>query len=380
MAAACQTAEILLKAGADANVVGGVPTNPALRVHALDLAAREHHPAYLLAMSGVDASHRLANVSPDLLGGTVLHLASRYALEAVRELLSRGADVNVLDERGYSPLMVALDELSLFNTDLFDAGAFRFGCFGTAEELEKIVACLVEEGASVTHTTKGGQTPLHLAARTGRKGLLELLLSRGALVDACAADGTTPLFAVYTRRLAENVDDSEEAGALETMRYLKASGAKPQVRLKNGRTVLHAAAASKSSRIWFEEGLAEGVTVDVLDEDGNTPLHVAAEVLNGAAVVSLLELGANPWVRNLDEKLPYDLALSNMEGYSTSKERRRKAFRMALKMLKPLESAPRETVSITVNVVSDGSKSGEDMAKRIVSSIVSEQLQRDDQP
>ena len=65
-----------------------------------------------------------------------------------------------------------------------------------------------------------GRTPLHFAAREGHKKIVELLIDKGADMNAKANDGTTPL---------DMADDKETADLLrkhggKTRKELKAEG------------------------------------------------------------------------------------------------------------------------------------------------------------
>jgi ankyrin repeat protein len=52
---------------------------------------------------------------------------------------------------------------------------------------------LLDAGADVTLRNNSGQTPLHLAAREGKKHDIELLIREGADIHASDDDGQTPL-------------------------------------------------------------------------------------------------------------------------------------------------------------------------------------------
>jgi ankyrin repeat protein len=105
---------------------------------------------------------RGANVDArDFMGYTALHLASEKCSEkVVRFLLSEGgADVNAVDDDGYTPL--------------HDASIYPHEAMAT-------IRLLLDKGARVNAKNVHGETPLHLACEEGRKGAAELLVARGA--------------------------------------------------------------------------------------------------------------------------------------------------------------------------------------------------------
>jgi len=61
---------------------------------------------------------------------------------------------------------------------------------GRTEDVEK----LLEEGADIQVTDHGGSSALHIAAHVGALETVEMLLNRGALVNAQSMDGRTPLY------------------------------------------------------------------------------------------------------------------------------------------------------------------------------------------
>jgi hypothetical protein len=135
-------------------------------------------------------------------------------IEAVKQHLAAGADVNAKDDWGKTPLYVA----ALGGLIQLNATAARIGTTAATQEeasgilnwmldgLEKhkeIAELLIAKGAEVNAKDKYGRTPLHWAAKYGRKEIIELLLTNGADVNAIAdvnrqnQFGKTPLDAAH---------------------------------------------------------------------------------------------------------------------------------------------------------------------------------------
>lgn len=91
--------------------------------------------------------------------------------------------------------------------------------------LDRLAAALADRGAALGAKTRdlilqnavvqpGGQTPLHLAARSGEAGVVELLLARGADPSAPDVDGVSPAVAAALRgrgALAERLARAAQA-------------------------------------------------------------------------------------------------------------------------------------------------------------------------
>jgi ankyrin repeat protein len=98
-------------------------------------------------------------------------------LPEIRRLLSVGADVNVRDSSGNTPLHWA-------------SGHGNF----------PVVTELVEHGADIEAKDNGGDTPLHWASWNGRVAIVQALLSSGANIFAANNIGGLPIYyAVYMR-------------------------------------------------------------------------------------------------------------------------------------------------------------------------------------
>lgn len=94
----------------------------------------------------------------------------------LRLLLDYGAPVDVKDEKGRTPL--------------------HSWCYKGEERGGSValLKALLDSGADVNAQAKAGHTPLHYAAMYGRDEFLNLLLSRGAQLEARKyGDGYTPL-------------------------------------------------------------------------------------------------------------------------------------------------------------------------------------------
>ena len=112
-------------------------------------------------------------------GGTPLHNAvMSNSLDVVKFLISRGADVNRKGgAAGWTPLHRAV--------------------IARNEQSAEIVPYLISQGADVTATTRGGETPLHLAAGQSNPitgpYICQFLITNKANVNARGQAGRTPM-------------------------------------------------------------------------------------------------------------------------------------------------------------------------------------------
>ena len=123
-------------------------------------------------------------------------------IEAVKQHLAVGTDVNTKDKIGFSPLHWAV----------------RKG-------QKEIVELLIAEGANVNAQDKIGMTPLHGAASDSNKEIADLLIAGGANVNGKTNRGRTPLEMAFTSmRGSAAVDDMHD--------LLRKHGAKTAEELK----------------------------------------------------------------------------------------------------------------------------------------------------
>ena len=102
-------------------------------------------------------------------------------VEAVKQHLAAGTNVNAKSRNGKTPLLLAANR-----------------------DHKEIVELLIAKGADVNVKDKVGWTPLHDAVGQGHKEIAELLIAKGADVNAKRSDGGwTPLHFVATKEIAE---------------------------------------------------------------------------------------------------------------------------------------------------------------------------------
>ncbi len=169
--------------------------------------------------------------------------ADTKQLEIVKLLIEAGANVNTHDIYQDSPLSLALqypseDELSMVTPDGFVTQEAHPVSHDPEVQLQ-IVRLLLDAGAKVDprkatrHVTRGAyygfKPPLSHAVEAGSMALVELLLERGADVNATDYFLWTPLM------------EAASAGHIEIARRLLAAGADVHARDENEHTALQIA-------------------------------------------------------------------------------------------------------------------------------------------
>ena len=253
----------------------------------------------------------------DLNWRTPLHYATFGSDEIVELLLANGADVNPKDRGGQTPLDLAIQQKKPETAALLRKHEGKSGAndsihiatsIGNIEAVKQHIA----GGSNVNAMDKYGWTPLHEAARFGQKEVSELLITNGADLNARNDDGVTPLDNAIMHKQTEitdllrqhggktgdwlNADDSihnaASAGHIEAVKQHLAAGADVNAEHSVGWTPLHLAAIYDHKET-AELIIANGADVNAKNDGGFTPLHAAA--LNGHKEIAelLIEKGAN---------------------------------------------------------------------------------------
>jgi len=166
----------------------------------------------------------------------------------VKIWLAKGVDVNALDQRGETPLMMAVrsDDHPLVVSALLEGGAksyLRNPHGETALMLaafhgrDKSVAALLERGTDIGEANRMGWTPLIYAAFAGHAAIAAQLLAYGAPADSAAGNGMTALMlaarnghiAMVELLLAKGADRSLKNSAGTDARQLALSAGNTQI-------------------------------------------------------------------------------------------------------------------------------------------------------
>jgi ankyrin repeat protein len=166
---------------------------------------------------------------------------------------------------------------------------------------------LLESGADISATDSEGNEPLHEAALSNRgsDAVCELLVAHGANVNAVNNRGNTPLLQALSwddvvnplyLPVLWNLESRMEyrSDKIAVVKQLLKGGSDTKVVNKHRQTPLHFAAGDqKDNPALCEVSLRHKAKIDVVDEDGNQPLHIAC--LNGhlETVKLMVSHGAN---------------------------------------------------------------------------------------
>jgi len=146
--------------------------------------------------------------------------------DAVSRMLAAGLDPNQLDPRGQPALILALQGESLKVAKvLWDAKGIDIDVRNRVGETPLMMAALKAEvdaaSALVAHgaaVRKDGWSPLHYAATGGSAAIVNMLLAKGAALEARSPNGTTPLMMAARYGNEEAVDALLAAGADRTLK------------------------------------------------------------------------------------------------------------------------------------------------------------------
>jgi ankyrin repeat protein len=227
-----------------------------------------------------------ANVLRVTREGRTEHLAVANAL------LDAGANVNAMDWYGEAPLWATVD---LRNLEL-GPGDKRTG---VRDEALALIGRLLDAGANPNARTKEfpperryittvvgsvawvdltGQTPFLRAAAAGDLDTMRVLLAHGADPNIATAAGTTPLMvAAGVNWAVGETSDEGPAALLEAVKLTRSLGNDVNAVNSMGIAAIHGA-ANRGANDVIEYLAANGARLDVPDKQGRTPLDWAAGV------------------------------------------------------------------------------------------------------
>ena len=230
-------------------------------------------------------------------GNRALHVAaSNGDIQIVQLLVDCGADVNVLNEDGQTPLHTAA---------------------GRKKDCPELCSILLKHNAKIDAVDKDGNQPLHLACKRRHAETGNVLLSHGADVTALNKQQQRPLhlankailnyFQVHSGDHALHI--AARNGDIQTVQLLVDCRADVNVLNVDGQTPLHTAAdGEKDCPELCSILLKHNAKIDAVDKDGNQPLHLACKRLNSKTRQLLLHHNADANVLNNKKYKPWHLA------------------------------------------------------------------------
>ncbi|RRQ49093.1 ankyrin repeat domain-containing protein [Maribacter algicola] len=227
-------------------------------------------------------------------GRIYLHWAA-YAgnLELVKYLLDQGSDAAAMDAHGYSVINFAANS-GISDTNIYDAlldkganinatthdGANALLLAASGAQNLDVIDYFVEKGLALDSSDDIGNGVFQYASRSGNISVLKTLAGKGLDFKKVNTEGENALFmaARGTRR---------NQNTKEVFEYLESLGLSNQLINKEGRNLLHLIAGRNKDLNIFEHFITSGISPELKDKEGVTPLMITASG-NDLDVVELL--------------------------------------------------------------------------------------------
>lgn len=282
------------------------------------------------------------------LGSPLLAAIKRENMPVVVKLLEHGADVNICDDNGNTPLHVAIDKnridivkklLEVSGVDVEmrnDAGDTPLYKAIDDKNFEAI-CLLLDAGANIKTPNDKGNTSLHLAIEKNNCYLIRRILNNvnfdinikndagdAPIHRAVSCKNDFALDALINAGADVNIKDAVgdtplhraiNFGNLEMVNMLLGC-VRTKVNLQNatGDVPLHLASAEGKVDIMRSLLSDPNIDINIQNSVGNTPLHTAIDEKNFEAICVLLNAGADVTKRNSIGLLPSELLESNFSG------------------------------------------------------------------
>ena len=215
-------------------------------------------------------------------------------IQTVAGLLIKGADVNAVDDRGYTALMIASENgntevvSALLTHEEIDVNAANkrgdtaltlAASFPTDQTNDAVLALLKRNEINFNAVNKDGKTALMLASQKGRKEVVLALLNKGVNFETKDA-------------LNETLIIASQIGRTKIVLTLLDQGADVNAVDKHGKTVLMLASQKGRKEVVLAL-LAQGADVNAATSECLTALMFASANGHEEVVLALLAQGAD---------------------------------------------------------------------------------------
>ncbi|KAI7792837.1 transient receptor potential cation channel subfamily A member 1b [Triplophysa rosa] len=304
--------------------------------------------AVKIMLSSYDRVEEIINIR-DGANQTPLHRATLFDhIELAEYLVSKGAEINCMDCKGLSPLLLAASS-GAWRTVVFllskgadfkikDKGGRNFLHFATLQPkgLKNLPDAVLQSNTvkeMLSDEDVEGCTPLHYACKLGIHDSVKNMLGLNIPLGQKSREKKSALHfaAEYGRintchRLLDSITDSKmlnegddkgltplhfasKGGHTQVVDLLLRRGALFQSDYK-GWSCLHHAAAEGYTQTMKILLAANVKLLDLTNEDGNTALHVAAQAGHVGAIILLLNRGAEMTLNNADSSFLHEAVRS----------------------------------------------------------------------
>lgn len=305
--------KILLELGANINIQNDLCNTP---LHELFKIENSFDSIKLLVSTAVNIKELLN--TGDINGNTPLHLASYHQNpEVVQYLIDMGADVNAKNQKGNTPFIEAIlgnnkEVIAMFlklGVDpkiINSEGKNVLHFLSSSCHNPELTEFFLGKGVDVNTEDNDGYTPLNTACQNQKDAdYIRLLLDYGANVKTKSHGGTTPLFSLCMNSTLSTIKLLYEHHDLTTIAEFETA-------------LLHAACMNKNSDTEDIVGflIAKNFAINTLNQDGETPLHIACRYGRRRSVLKkLLKNGANPNALNKSGETPIFEVQHNNDPY-----------------------------------------------------------------
>lgn len=209
-------------------------------------------------------------------GKSLLHYAVLgSAFEVIKELIKRGININILDNNNESAI---------------------FDCARKAKiEIAKI---LIINNINLNQKNKQGESLIHLASYKGDIDFINLLVENDIKINTTTNEG---LYPVHYAVISSNINIIKPLLNISNQSFL--------LKDKNNNSLLHYATKTTNDLLIYFL-ISEGININLMNNDFETPLFNAARFGTRETVLALLNNDAYIDIKNNKRETPHDLALA----------------------------------------------------------------------